>query len=165
MEEHSRSGSDSVEELGKFCNADEKQYWSDYFKELEKAREDSEIRLDQRLYTIPTGAIAIMLGTIGIKLQSEFCYEWLFVGALLSFVLALILSIIHHLFLSNDNAKILEQICQLSESGSDKKIENIKKHIIKNQKVSQLRFLASVILITLGIILYGMWICINLANH
>lgn len=76
-------------------------YWLDeYWPELQKADFDSEDKIDTKLFTVSSGAIAMLIGTLSFTEKHQNIALALFAIAL--FGVSIILNIVYH-FIATEN--------------------------------------------------------------
>ena len=139
-------------------NNDKKEYWSnEYWDKLQNAKDDSEAKLEKYLFTISTGAVGLLLGTLNfIKPQDIKILLWSF-GA---FVLAMLICIVYH-FISicghNKQFRLIEEFKDHQGKGDNK----IRRDINVRNFVLILLHVMSLICIIVGIIIF----IIHLSNN
>lgn len=136
-------------------------YWrNEYWPELQKADFDSEEKQEKYVFAISTGAVGIMLGTMGFQKGSPFlCYA---IVALCLFATAMFLCIFYHIVAKKNHQKQFDLIEKyVSEQKSDD--STIREEIKKSNKKLDRISVVSVLLIVAGIVMFVLYLTKNLS--
>lgn len=139
-------------------------YWrNEYWPQLQKATFDSEEKLEKYIFTISTGAVGIIMGTVGIHPESkDICITLIALG---SFTLSMLLCVIYHIVAKRNHNKQFEKIENFvsnPESG-DCEICKLRKEIKESNKELNRIAITSVVFIFAGIVLYALSLIKNLS--
>lgn len=137
------------------------EYWrNEYWTELQKATFDSEEKLEKYIFTISTGAVGIMLGTMGFQDKSEgICFAIIALGL---FTISMLLCVIYHIVAKRNHNKQFEKIRDFvsnSEKGDSEIQDEIKESIKTLNRIA----ITSVIFIFAGIAVYVLSLIKNLS--
>ena len=136
-------------------------YWLDeYWPELQKATFDSEDKQEKYVFTISTGAVGLLLGTMGFQTKPEgICCALTALGL---FTLAMLSCVVYHIVAKkkhNSQFKLIEDYISNPESGDSK----IRKHIKRSNSFLDIWSIISIVLIFIGIIFFVLYLIKNLS--
>lgn len=135
-------------------------YWlNEYWPELQKADFDSEEKQEKYVFTISTGAVGLLLGTLSFQIKPKGIS--LAIIALGLFTLSMLSCIIYHIVAKKKHKvqfKLIEDFISNSESGDAK----IRKHIERSNCFLDWWSIISVVLIFAGIVLFTVYLIKNL---
>ncbi len=137
-------------------------YWKEYWKQLQEATDDSESKLDDKVFAISAGGIGLLLGTMGIggKDNLSDCI-WLAIVSLIMFGFALLFDVYYYRKSIKNHDKQFRAIGDFinNPQGSDEflcqMIEN------DNKKLDHI-FTTAFTLSLLGIVSFAAYILTNL---
>lgn len=140
---------------------DKQDYWlNEYWPELQKATFDSEEKLEKYIFTISTGAVGIIMGTMGIQPESkDIC---LTLTALVLFTFSMLFCVVYHIIAKrnhNIQFKKIKEFVFYPEKGDSE----IRKKIEKSNKLLDWTSIVSVFFIFAGIVLYALSLIKNLS--
>lgn len=132
---------------------------NDYWPKLQKAKDDSESKLEKYLFTVSTGAVGLLLGTMGfIKKPNNI--ELLFCG-FGSFAMAMLICIVYHFIAMSGHNKQFNLIEKLNNN-IIKDDAQIRKDIgVRNKALFCLYFL-SLLFIIAGMVLFIIYLSKNI---
>ena len=144
-------------------NKDQKEridYWrNEYWSELQKATFDSEEKQEKYVFAISTGAVGIMLGTMGFQKESpSLCYA---IVALCLFAIAMFLCIIYHIIAKRNHQKQFDLIEKYA-SGKINDDSLIRDEIKKSNKKLDCISIFSVLFIFAGVVSFVLYLTKNL---
>lgn len=134
-------------------------YWlNEYWPDLQKADFDSENKIDTKLFTVSSGAIALIMGTLSFTEKHQNIAFALFAIAL--FGLSIILNIVYHFIATKNHRKQFDQISKMvnNETNDDSSIRLLIKN--GNKKLLALS-ITSIVIILIAFILTGIYISAN----
>lgn len=135
-------------------------YWlNEYWPELQKADFDSEEKQEKYVFTISTGAVGLLLGTLSFQIKPKGIS--LAIIALGLFALSMLSCIIYHIIAKKKHRvqfKLIEDFISNPESGDAK----IRKHIERSNRFLDWWSIVSIVLIFIGIILFVLYLIKNL---
>lgn len=130
-----------------------------YWPELQKASFDSESKLEKYLFTVSTGAVGLLLGTMGfIDKPNSINLLFLCFG---SFVVAMLICIFYHIIAihgHNIQFRMIEDLIENPSIGDMKIRDNIKR---MNRLLDYLPIFSSVFIIA-GIVLFIIYLSYNI---
>ncbi len=136
------------------------EYWkNEYWPELQKADFDSEEKQEKYVFTISTGAVGLLLGTLSFQIKPKGIS--LAIIALGLFALSMLSCIIYHIIAKKKHRvqfKLIEDFISNPESGDTK----IRKHIERSNRFLDWWSIVSIVLIFIGIILFVLYLIKNL---
>jgi len=139
---------------------EKKKYWLDeYWPELQKAAFDSEEKQEKYVFTISTGAVGLLLGTMGFGNKSYGIGFALI--ALGLFTVSMMLCVIYHIIAKrnhNNQFRMIENFLSNPENG-DSELRG--KICLSNNSLDWISIF-SVILILIGIFLFAIFLFKNL---
>lgn len=134
-------------------------YWLDeYWPELQKADFDSEDKIDTKLFTVSSGAIAILIGTLSFTEKHQNIALALFAIAL--FGVSIILNIVYHFIATENHQKQFDQIAKMVNKEIPDDIP-LRQLIKKGNHILLIISIISMVLILIGFILAGIYILAN----
>ncbi len=136
-------------------------YWlNEYWPELQKATLDSEEKLEKYIFTISTGAVGIIMGTMGIQTESkDICLTLIALG---SFTFSMLFCVIYHIIAKRNHTKQfkkIEEFVFFPDNGDSE----IRKKIKNSNKLLAWTAIISVIFIFAGIVFYALSLIKNLS--
>lgn len=141
-------------------NMNDTDYWlNDYWPELQKADFDSEEKQEKYVFTISTGAVGLLLGTLSFQIKPKGIS--LAIVALGLFSLSMIFCIIYHIIAKRkhkEQFKLIEDFISNPETGDSK----IRKHIERSNCFLDWWSIISIFLIFAGIVLFTTYLIKNL---
>lgn len=135
------------------------EYWrNEYWSNLQKSTDDSEDKQEKYCFTISSGAVGIILGTMGFLIDLK--YVGFAVAALIVFTFSMLLCVIYHIVAKNGHQKqfdLINAFLANPEKGDSVIRETIKK---ANHKLDVISIICA-ILIFVGVVLYSVYIIKN----
>ena len=137
------------------------EYWrNEYWPQLQKATFDSEEKLEKYIFTISTGAVGIIMGTMGIQPESkDICLTLVALGL---FTFSMLFCVIYHIIAKRNHSKLFKEIENLV-SNPEKGDSEIRKEIKKSNNLLDWTSIVSVFFIFAGIVLYALSLIKNLS--
>ena len=136
------------------------EYWkNEYWPELQKADFDSEEKQEKYVFTISTGAVGLLLGTLSFQIKPKGIS--LAIIALGLFALSMLSCIIYHIIAKEKHRaqfKLIEDFIYNPESGDTK----IRKHIERSNRFLDWWSIISIAFIIAGIVLFVIYLTKNL---
>lgn len=135
-------------------------YWlNEYWPELQKATFDSEEKQEKYVFTISTGAVGLLLGTMGFGTKPEGIYYALI--ALGLFTLSMLSCVIYHIIAKTNHTKQFKMIRDFV-SNLDKGDSEIRDQINKSNFFLDWWSIVAIFFIFVGIILFTIYLIKNL---
>lgn len=132
---------------------------NDYWPKLQNAKDDSESKLEKYLFTVSTGAVGLLLGTMGF-IDKPNNIILLFCG-FVSFVIAMLICFVYHLIAMSGHNKQFNLIKKLNDN-IIKDDTPIRKDInVRNRALLFLYYL-SLLFIIAGIVLFIIYLSKNI---
>lgn len=132
---------------------------NDYWPKLQKAKDDSESKIEKYLFTVSTGAVGLLLGTMGF-IDKPNNIVLLFCG-FGSFVIAMLICIVYHFIAISGHDKQFNLIEKLNDN-IIKDDTPIRKDInVRNRALLFLYYL-SLLFIIAGIVLFIIYLSKNI---
>ncbi|MBR6292217.1 MAG: hypothetical protein IKR33_05400 [Bacteroidales bacterium] len=134
-------------------------YWlKEYWPDLQKADFDSEDKIDTKLFTVSSGAIALLIGTLSFTEKHQNISLAIF--AITFFGVSIILNIIYHFIATKNHRKQFDQITKMvnNEVLDDTPLRLL---IKKGNRTLLFISIISMVLILIGFILAGIYILAN----
>lgn len=132
---------------------------NDYWPKLQKAKDDSESKIEKYLFTVSTGAVGLLLGTMGF-IDKPNNIVLLFCG-FGSFVIAMLICIVYHFIAISGHDKQFNLIEKLNDN-IIKDDTPIRKDInVRNRALLFLYYL-SLLFIIAGIVLFIIYLSRNI---
>ncbi|MBR7068428.1 MAG: hypothetical protein IKI28_08930 [Bacteroidales bacterium] len=139
---------------------DKVEYWQKYWDKLQSATDDSEEKLDGKIFTVSTGGIGLLLGTMG--LGHEVLHKgWKFaVVSLIAFAFALGINLFYYRKQKKQHERHFDEIEKFIENPQDND-GHLRKMIKKDNKITDIFSRLAVDFIIIGIISFGVYITLN----
>ena len=135
-------------------------YWlEEYWPDLQKVDFDSENKIDTKLFTVSSGAIALIMGTLSFTEKHQKIVFAMFAIAL--FGVSIILNIIYHFIATKNHQKQFDKISEMvnNEINDDSSLRLLIKN--GNKKLLAISII-SIVIILIGFILTGIYILANI---
>lgn len=137
------------------------EYWlNEYWPELQKATFDSENKQEKYVFTISTGAVGLLLGTMGFQNKPDGIGFAL--TALGLFTAAMLLCVIYHIIAKNNHNKQFKMIEEFVYN-PDRGDSGIREQIKKSNCLLNWWSGISIGFIIIGIILFALYLIKNLS--
>lgn len=136
-------------------------YWlNEYWPELQKANFDSEEKQEKYVFTISTGAVGLLLGTMGFQTKPEgICFALTALGL---FTLSMLSCVIYHIIAKNKHNKQFKMIEEFVSNPAEGD-SGIREQIKKSNCLLDWWSIISIVFIFVGIILFAIYLIKNLS--
>lgn len=135
-------------------------YWQKYWPQLQSATDDCEEKLDGKIFTVSTGGIGLLLGTMGVG-HEALNKGWIFASiSMVTFTVALTLNLIYYKKTKSQQNIQSNEIKRFIENPQNDD-SHLHKMIAKDNEIMDCYSTWAVIFLLLGIISFGVYITLN----